>query len=671
MSNPVPCRGQGARHALHMSSEALILREVGDAMWRDFASGALGERLDQLPVLEHWRRALALGAPLEGPPREEHLVRGEALREHLERTELIQHVAATELERATSDVSRRQYVLLLADPSGVVVSSSGGGRFSEEARRVRLIPGARWNEVSRGTNAIGTAILTRRPVFVRGNAHFSHPYHELVCYAAPIFDVDGSLAAVLDATSSFACADDAVGQAVIRAASAITEALRDHAFARAGAGLRQTLARSLDRMDGIALLVEPPARVTRMNTGARALFKGRAGASASELLGFDMQRLVAESHEPRGLRLELDGRAYAARVDPIETAEGGVLALLVFLEPLAAPQSHLLGPAPSVRPALAPVEHEAFAGVFSLDPRLDQALSLARRVADSALPVMLLAETGSGKELVARAIHAASGRAHGEFVAVNCGAIAPTLLESELFGYGPAAFTGAEREGKKGLFASASGGTLFLDEVAEMPLAMQAALLRVLEDGTYRRVGETAARHADVRIVCATCKDLRQRVVAGAFRVDLYYRLKGAEVSLPPLRARSDRAALAVFLLGQLARARQVEPVPRLSPTVLALIDRHRWPGNVRELSTLLELSLILGAGSPSIGIEHLPAEFLDEVEGSALPAEVSAGSDLAAAERETVRRALREVDGNLSLAARRLGVARSTLYRMLRRHGL
>jgi len=618
-------------------------------------------------VYAHWHRALALGASLEGPPCEEHLLRGDALKERLDRTEHVLHLAAADMERAASDVSPREYVLLLADASGVVVSTLGGGTFSDEARRVRLIPGATWSEAARGTNAIGTAIAERRPVYVRGSAHLGRRFHDLVCYAAPIFDADGSLLAVLDATSSLVRADDAIGLAVERTASAIMHAVRDRAFGQAGAAVRQTLARALDRMEGIALLVEPPARVARMNAGARLLFGQRREMTPHELLGLDLPALTREAREPSGLSIERGGRRYALRIDPIETFDGRQIALLVFLEPSGSSRppsarGMLLGPEPSA----------AFAPVFSRDAPLDEALSLARRIADSTLPVLLLAETGAGKELVARAIHDASSRASAPFVAVNCGAIAPSLLESELFGYGPSAFTGAERNGRQGLFATAAGGTIFLDEVAEMPPAMQAALLRVLEDGTYRRVGETAAQHVDVRVISATCRDLKSMVDAGTFRRDLYYRLKGAEVSLPPLRARADRSALAAHLLVALARKRGVMPAPRLSNEVLAIIERHAWPGNVRELHTVLDVSLILAAGHPVIELEHLPPEFRRGLEASPSDAPALGGTvELAALEASAVRRVLAEVGGNVSLAAKRLGVARSTLYRMMRRHDI
>jgi transcriptional regulator of acetoin/glycerol metabolism len=650
-----------------MSPDALVLREVSDGAWRDFAgrvqSSAGAREYDDttLTVLPHWQRAVALGASLQGPAVDDELLRGESLKEHLERSQLVLRLCARDLERAASVVAPHEYVLLLADASGVVVQTRGGGRFSDEARRVRLMPGARWSEGARGTNAIGTAIAERRPVFVRGSAHLARSFHELVCYSAPIFDADGSLVAVLDATSSMSWADDTIGDAVTRAADAVMQALRERALGQAGAGVSSALARALERMNGLALLVEPPGRIARMNAGARLLLGPRAGATTEEVLGLDLAALAREGREAHGLSLLCEGRRYHVRVDPIQTFEGRLIALLVFLEPTSS--------ARGARPARPAPPSAAFSSVFSRDAGLDEALSLARRIADSPLPVLLLAETGAGKELVARAIHDASARAREPFVAVNCGAIAPSLLESELFGYGPAAFTGAERAGRQGLFAAAAKGTIFLDEVGEMPPAMQAALLRVLEDGSYRRVGESRSQHVDVRVVSATCKDLKAMVEAGSFRRDLFYRLKGAEIDLPPLRARSDRSALAEHLLGALARKRGVPSAPRLSPAVLERIERYGWPGNVRELATVLDVSLILAAGQPLIELAHLPPEFRRESE---LPARSRAPvAELATVEAATLRRVLDEVGGNVSLAAKRLGVARSTVYRMMRRHDI
>jgi transcriptional regulator with PAS, ATPase and Fis domain len=240
-------------------------------------------------------------------------------------------------------------------------------------------------------------------------------------------------------------------------------------------------------------------------------------------------------------------------------------------------------------------------------------------------------------------------------LAVNCGALAASLLETELFGYAPGAFTGAERGGRAGLFHAARGGTLFLDEVAEMSPAMQASLLRVIETGTFRRVGDTRLERTDVRVICATCRDLSAMVHAGTFRQDLYYRLKGATVRIPAVRERTDVLALAEHLLGSAVT---------LAPAAATAIARHSWPGNVRELKSTLAVAQLHADGAAWIELAHLPPEL------ATAPAPAESG-ELDLVERDALRKAVAESGGNLSVAARRLGVARSTLYRMLRRHRL
>ncbi len=317
-----------------------------------------------------------------------------------------------------------------------------------------------------------------------------------------------------------------------------------------------------------------------------------------------------------------------------------ILAAIAVLEPRRV--------SPSVRVLAAPAD--AFSPIFAEDAAVTAAITWSRRLAPSDVPVMLLAETGSGKELFARAIHEASRR-EGPLVAINCGAIAPSLLESELFGYAAGAFTGADRAGRPGLFHAATGGTLFLDEVAEMSGAMQASLLRVIESGAVRRVGDTRLEKVDVRIICATCRDLPALVAAGSFRQDLYYRLKGATVTVPPLRDRTDIVALAEHLLGHAVE---------LTPAAAAAIASYAWPGNVRELKTVLSVAQLRIDGDADLDVAHLPAE---------LTATPALTGELEQVEATALRRALAEANGNLSAAARKLGIARSTLYRMLRKH--
>jgi sigma-54 dependent transcriptional regulator, acetoin dehydrogenase operon transcriptional activator AcoR len=614
-------------------SERLVLPDVGPEVWDDFQAG--GAPLIAKDLLSCWQRAQHLGAPRLGARPEDQLLRGDALRLHAEHVELVQAIGDIVLDRATAHVADRDFLLLLADADGVVVSTRGGGGFAETAQRLRLIEGAAWSERARGTNAIGTAATANRAVEVHGHAHFGQSYSDLVCYAAPIRGVDGAPIAVLDATSSLAHADASVGRVITRAARALADLLRLQAYAAAGVSVARLLGRSVERMRDPAILVESPGRIVRANAG----FAEVAGRSVDEALGIPWQALVVEALNPTGREVELRGRRFRLHVEPLAAPNGVVLAMLVVFEP----QRHVTKPPPE----------DPFAPIFTEDAAVRAAIAWSKTLAPSELPVMLLAETGAGKELFARAIHATSGRG-GQLLAVNCGALAPSLLETELFGYAPGAFTGAERTGRAGLFAAARGGTLFLDEVAEMSPAMQSTLLRVLETGTFRRVGDTRLERCDVRVICATCRDLPALVAAGTFRQDLYYRLKGATVTIPPLRERTDVLALAHHLLDG-----KIE----LAPAAAAAIAAHPWPGNVRELKSTLAVAK-LGAGAASwIELAHLPPDF------STAPA--APRGELDVAERDALRRVLAECHGNLSEAARKLGVARSTLYRMLRKHAL
>lgn len=635
----------------------LVLGDVPTGAWEAFHEGRCDDA--HRPLAERWGRARDLGAPLDGTSGEDALVRGEDLRLRAEHVELLSAMGAAALERAARTVTEHDFVLLLADADGVVVRTEGGGAFRNEATRVRLIEGAGWSEAQRGTNAIGTALTESRPTVVLGRAHFGRRFHGLACFAAPVTDVDGRTVAVLDATSLVEHAVPAVADAVFGTAQVLSELLRLEAYASAGGSVLRLLSRSLDRSAEPTLMIERPGRVARMNAAARVALGGApAGGEARGLLGLGWSALESEARAPtpggRQLHRGLDGavRPFRAHVEPVSGPRGETMAVLVRLEKATT----------RVRSVPAPVD--AFAPVFAEDPALCETIEWARLLARSELPVMILAETGSGKELFAQAIHAASPRDQAPFVPVNCGAVSPTLLESELFGYAPRAFTGADREGRTGLFHAASGGTLFLDEVAEMPLAMQAALLRVLDTGRFSRVGDTRLEQSDVRVVCATCRDLDQAVRDGTFRQDLYFRLKGAALRLPALRDRGDRVPLARYLLERRARRMNMVP-PSLGDDAAAILDAHPWPGNVRELISALDVALVASRGAPDILAAHLPPD-LSRARPSPAPRRT-----LEAAEGHALENALRRHRGNVSAAARELGVARSTLYRMARRCGV
>ncbi|HEY5644864.1 MAG TPA: sigma-54 dependent transcriptional regulator [Pseudomonadales bacterium] len=310
----------------------------------------------------------------------------------------------------------------------------------------------------------------------------------------------------------------------------------------------------------------------------------------------------------------------------------------------------------------------AASAIISADAKLLEALDLALQVADSTATVLVSGESGTGKELLAKAIHEYSGRAGGPFVAVNCAAIPEQLLESELFGHEKGSFTGAERR-REGRFERASGGTMFLDEIGDMSTALQAKILRTIEEGEVERVGGDGPIPVDVRLIAASNRCLRTDMEAGRFRADLYYRLAVVVVDLPPLRQRGgDVQLLARHFLEDFA-VRYGRPVPTLSEETAAILAGHGWPGNVRELRNAMQRALLLATEGVVLPL-HLPAEIL-------APRALSGNGDgngaltLRERERDHIAHVLTLTDGNRSKAAELLGIHRNTLHTKIRQHGL
>ncbi len=308
---------------------------------------------------------------------------------------------------------------------------------------------------------------------------------------------------------------------------------------------------------------------------------------------------------------------------------------------------------------------EAPGGLVARSPEMRRVVDLARRVAKVDATVLLTGESGVGKERVARLIHEESSRAAGPLLAINCAAISETLLESELFGHARGAFTGAVQD-RPGLFEAAGSGTLFLDEVGELPLSMQAKLLRALQERQVRRVGENRTRPIRARVVTATNRELGQEVAAGRFRKDLYYRLRVVELRVPPLRERrEDVLPLARELLAD-AAARVGRSTPTLTPRAADQLLRYTWPGNVRELENTLERAVALVQGR-RVDLEDLPEDIRQALPTPSVEGGVRTLEEI---ERDYILAALERNDGNQTVTARQLGIGAATLYRKLKRYG-
>jgi len=323
------------------------------------------------------------------------------------------------------------------------------------------------------------------------------------------------------------------------------------------------------------------------------------------------------------------------------------------------------------------VQHEGFEGIIAGAESMRKIIETVRTVARSNIAVLITGESGTGKELIAQAVHRNSNRKDKKFKSMNCAGQAENLLEDELFGHVRGAFTGAEKD-REGVFEYANGGTLFLDEIGDMPLTMQAKLLRVLESGEVVRLGSNDLRNVNVRLVSATNKDLEAMIKEGTFRQDLYFRIKGTMVHLPALRDRREdiprivRHAVSKFA----SELNPGHPIPEMSDAAMLRLTAFDWPGNVRQLLNIVQTMVVMsgGGGGQSIGIEHVPDEVCEsDASGNSSSYSIGslAGTSLEQLERQAIRETLKLTAGNREQTAKMLGIGERTLYRKLKEYGL
>jgi transcriptional regulator with PAS, ATPase and Fis domain len=422
--------------------------------------------------------------------------------------------------------------------------------------------------------------------------------------------------------------------------------------------------------DAAVFVVDAERTIVHWSPGAERLLGDRA-ADAEGRICLNAIRCrqcllgcgIAEHGQVRGFPLELyrtdhqvvPMRKYAkAFFDAEGRFAGGIEVLVPTGEPH--PEDD------DVEARSAPAEEEVFHGLASRDPTMRRAFQTMRNVAETDATVLVRGESGTGKELVARALHAESHRRDGPFVAVNCAALTPSLIESELFGHRKGAFTGAAAD-RLGLFQQADGGTLFLDEIAELPLDVQSKLLRVLEERVVTPLGGERPVPVDVRVIAATHRALREEVQKGAFREDLMYRLRVVPIFLPALRERRGDVELLLRRFLDEFNRRGPRRVARIAPEAMRALLDHHWPGNVRELRNVLEYAFAVGRG-PEIGLDELPPELTEPEER---PAARAPRDD----ERTRIRRALERSGDKVSDAAALLGMSRATFWRKRRKHGL
>lgn len=590
--------------------------------WRAFRHGLpAGLRVRQ-PIVRSWERSRAAGVTERAPGGRMHPV--DCLRSaHQE----LWTAATPVLTGLAESLRESGLILVFCDPSARALVVDGDMTALRRADRINLVAGSDWSEAVSGTNAMGTALVEAQPTTVLSVEHYLEDFHPWSCVAIPILHpVTGKVMGVLDLSGPDIRLNHHVG---IAARSAV-QAIEAQLAAREANLQKRLLAALADR-----LAVQRHGGIGVIDRHGQLLqFIGGQPPHPS-LWSPMMERLLQEQGT-----ITDENETVRLTYQPVRW-EGEIVGALVES---TRPEGH--HPPPAAKPLLT--------GVVGRDPRWLAALERAARAARTDATVLITGETGTGKEVVARAIHHDSARSDGPFVAINCGALPPALAASQLLGYIGGAFTGANPRGAAGAFEMAQHGTLFLDEVSELSPEGQVALLRVLQEREVVRVGTHRPIKVDVRLIAASNRDLPDMVARGLFRQDLFFRLNVLPVSLPPLRERpQDIIPLVAHGFQRLG----VEPPP-LPPSSWQHLLQHRWPGNVRELLNLVE---------QAVALNEDPADLLPLPSLLSTPV-VAATED---GEEDQIRRALDQHQGNAAAAARALGIGRSTLYRKLEVYGI
>jgi transcriptional regulator of acetoin/glycerol metabolism len=612
-----------------MKITASSLAYEPDRIWRArhayFEEGRLpqDDLIDQ-PLLRSWQRCGAYGRSVAEHVAFDPVERGTLARLHDEHRDLLT-TAHDELDDLAGAVGDAGYAVMLTDARGHVLGVAGPMDRHSAPLRQAFRPGVDVSEAAIGTSAMSLALAERQAVRVLGPEHFFTDNQIFHCCAAPVFDPRGRLLGSVDATRDM--------PGLVAGALALTQRcarrIERQLFDGQPAFVRITL-ESQGGLDDACLAFDRDGQWVAANSAACRLIDVPLvpdGVRFDELFEERFDAFVSGLRRSGELRLRL---------------KGGVRLLVRSLAGAAAAKTSV---ALAARDA-----HSRSAPPVPADPAFGATFTRALRAFDAGLPVLVTGETGAGKEVAAQALHRASRRHGGPLVAINCGAVA-----AELFGHVEGAYTGARRGGSPGKIAAAHGGTLLLDEIGEMPLDVQVALLRVLDEQAITPVGATRATPVDVRFVCATHRDLCSLVAAGHFREDLFYRVSGFVLTVPPLRERADFDAVLDGLCAKLG----CDPA-RLPSALRRALQALPWPGNVRQLRHALTLALATAPDDDPLDLDHFTSVHAPMLSGA------TSVATLKELQRRAIDAALAQTQGHVPSAAKLLGMGRATLYRKL-----
>jgi len=576
-------------------------------------------------------------------------------------------IAKPIMEKMHSLVGETKNLISLHNPDGYMLYSCGDEYYAEMETESSFSLGVCWQERYIGTNGITLAVLEDSPVQVYGAEHYCAAQHDGTCSAAPIHDRDGKIIGVLNmAGKDWSGTLHTLGLVALATFSIENQLALLHSYR-----LVDTAISSIS--EGI-VVVDQELCIQRINLGGEQILR----AKKESLLGHSISTWFGSRHEELQLRLQKEIAPFSFAEEELIVGEHHI-SCNISIFPIVVEQHPegavlLLRRSRSINALANQVmgnqARYAFDSIITQAPQILRTIQTMESIAATNCTVLLEGESGTGKELFAHAIHSASNRKNGPFIAVNCASLPHSLVESELFGYEKGAFTGALGQGNPGKFELADGGTVFLDEIGELPLEIQSKLLRVLDTHRIFRIGGKTEKHLDIRVIAATNRDLQREVRNFNFREDLYYRINVLSFHIVPLRERvGDVPVLANYFIDEINR-RGERNSKIISPECMRILEQHTWPGNVRELQNVILRAYYCSGKSEAILPEHLPDDLLHPLSNTQ-ELQLKQYFEEDSAQKGKIERVLAQCNGDTKRACQQLGVSRATLYRYLSYYNL
>ena len=645
---------------------AQVIHLIEEAWNRYIANDVLDVHKLRPEIAQSWQRCRNFKVDPFG--QQDHDINGSELKDVLHASQHLIKIARPFIHNLYGFVKGSGFQVVLADNDGLIVEAIGDPEIIKKTKQVQLCPGGLWSESVKGTNAIGTAILEKKPIQIFAREHFCQPHHYLTCSASPIFDPEGQMIGVLDITGDYKAFNPHTLSLVVAAVSAIENQLRLHKTTsklyvsyRFSNTLLETISDGVISVDNNGVINQLNSYGGKILGVDPKLSIGKHIASVLKKPSAMLQVLsTGVEYRDHELFNEDTGKKINQSVSPLRDDTGRTIGALAILRENKERQS--------VRRGGSLVANYVFDDIIGESDSILKAKKWGRIAAGSPSTVLLTGESGTGKELFAQAIHNGSSRKDRPFIAINCAALPDTLIESELFGYEEGSFTGSKKGGQAGKFELANGGTIFLDEIGDIPLYTQVKLLRVIQEKKISRIGSSGEISVDIRIIAATHKDLKEEVQRGNFRKDLYYRLNVITINIASLHERmDDLPLLAKHFVTKLSLKLNRKNIS-VSDGFFDKLKTYSWPGNIRELENAIERALNMLSDNGVLVPELMQFDSPAPAKIGERITEVKSLKDI---ERDAIVQALNLYKGNILKVSAKLGVGRNTLYRKIKEYDI